>query len=74
MLGYLTVTNIFVSCRVFAHRIEFGMDIRLGTNILGGHLILRELDIKIDIHDTHVSHNRIQYIERIQDPYSQIYR
>ncbi|XP_049697804.2 uncharacterized protein LOC110371440 isoform X1 [Helicoverpa armigera] len=40
--------------RIFAHRIEFGMDMRLGTNLFGGHLILRELDIKIDIHDTHI--------------------
>lgn len=41
--------------RVFAHRIEVGVDLRLGTNLFGGHLVLRELDIKIDIHDTHVS-------------------
>uniref|UniRef100_A0A2A4JDD6 Lipid-binding serum glycoprotein N-terminal domain-containing protein n=1 Tax=Heliothis virescens TaxID=7102 RepID=A0A2A4JDD6_HELVI len=40
--------------RVFAHRIEFGMDLRVGTNLFGGHLTLRELDIKIDIHDTHI--------------------
>ncbi|XP_026726201.1 uncharacterized protein LOC113492752 [Trichoplusia ni] len=40
--------------RVFAHRIEVGVDLRLGTNLFGGHLVLRELDIKIDIHDTHI--------------------
>ncbi|KAJ8734880.1 hypothetical protein PYW08_014130 [Mythimna loreyi] len=40
--------------RIFAHRIEVGLDMRVGTNILGGHLFLRELDIKIDIHDTHI--------------------
>ncbi|KAJ8733932.1 hypothetical protein PYW07_014483 [Mythimna separata] len=40
--------------RVFAHRIEVGLDMRVGTNILGGHLFLRELDIRIDIHDTHI--------------------
>ncbi|CAH0600333.1 unnamed protein product [Chrysodeixis includens] len=40
--------------RVFAHRIEVGVDMRMGTNLFGGHLVLRELDIKIDIHDTHI--------------------
>ncbi|KAF9415185.1 hypothetical protein HW555_007061 [Spodoptera exigua] len=40
--------------RVFAHRIEVGLDMRVGTNLFGGHLILRELNIKIDIHDTHI--------------------
>ncbi|KAH9634158.1 hypothetical protein HF086_001360 [Spodoptera exigua] len=40
--------------RIFAHRIEVGLDMRVGTNLFGGHLILRELNIKIDIHDTHI--------------------
>ncbi|KAM3966818.1 uncharacterized protein ACR2FA_012356 [Aphomia sociella] len=38
--------------RIFVNRLEVGVDLRLGTNILAGHLTLRELDIKIDIHDT----------------------
>lgn len=38
--------------RLFVHRIEVGVDVRLGTNLLGGYLTLRELNIKIDIHDT----------------------
>ena len=48
---------LFSSHRIFAHRIEVGMDMRLGTNLFGGHLLLRELNIHIDIHDTHVSSN-----------------
>ncbi|CAH1643362.1 unnamed protein product [Spodoptera littoralis] len=40
--------------RIFAHRIEVGLDMRVGTNLFGGHLFLRELNIKIDIHDTHI--------------------
>ncbi|XP_053601407.1 uncharacterized protein LOC128670065 [Plodia interpunctella] len=38
--------------RVFVNRVEVSVDLRVGTNILAGHLVLRELDIKIDIHDT----------------------
>ncbi|XP_013193210.1 uncharacterized protein LOC106137022 isoform X2 [Amyelois transitella] len=38
--------------RVFVNRLEVGVDIRVGTNLLAGHLVLRELAIKIDIHDT----------------------
>lgn len=41
--------------RVFINRFEVGVDLRLGTNLFGGHLTLRELDIKLDIHDTLVS-------------------
>ncbi|CAH0406050.1 unnamed protein product [Chilo suppressalis] len=41
--------------RVFAHRIIFGLNMRLGTSLAGGHLFLRQLDIKIDIHDTFIS-------------------
>ncbi|KAG6452667.1 uncharacterized protein LOC115445110 [Manduca sexta] len=40
--------------RVFINRIDVGVDMRLGTNLIGGHLKLRELDIKIDIHDTFI--------------------
>ncbi|XP_035430116.2 uncharacterized protein LOC118262681 [Spodoptera frugiperda] len=40
--------------RIFAHRIEVGLDIRVGTKLFGGTLYLRELNIKIDIHDTHI--------------------
>ncbi|CAG9107661.1 unnamed protein product [Plutella xylostella] len=42
--------------RVFLNRMEFGVDARLGTNIFGGgHLVLRSLNIKIDVHDTQIS-------------------
>ncbi|XP_059049429.1 uncharacterized protein LOC131844533 [Achroia grisella] len=38
--------------RLFIHRIEVGVDLRMGTNLVGGYLTLRELEIKIDVHDT----------------------
>ncbi|CAG9782893.1 unnamed protein product [Diatraea saccharalis] len=40
--------------RIFAHSIVVGVDTRLGATIRG-QLFLRELDIKIDIHDTLIS-------------------
>lgn len=40
--------------RIFINRIEVGFGMRLGTSLLGGNLFLRELDIALDIHDTHV--------------------
>ncbi|XP_075983510.1 uncharacterized protein LOC142981456 [Anticarsia gemmatalis] len=42
--------------RIFANRIDIDLDMRMGTNIFGGgHLVLRELNIKIDIHDTQIN-------------------
>ncbi|KAL0850034.1 hypothetical protein ABMA28_011941 [Loxostege sticticalis] len=40
--------------RVFVNRLVVSVDLRLGTNIFGGSLFLRQLDIKLDIHDTHI--------------------
>ncbi|KOB75642.1 Uncharacterized protein OBRU01_07157 [Operophtera brumata] len=39
---------------VFINRFEVGVDVRLGTNLLAGHLLLRELDIRLDIADTFI--------------------
>ncbi|XP_063634751.1 uncharacterized protein LOC134805345 [Cydia splendana] len=53
-LGFLILHRAGGNYRVFINRLEVGVDLRLGTNLLGGHLLLRELNIKIDIQDVNI--------------------
>ncbi|XP_072936247.1 uncharacterized protein [Epargyreus clarus] len=40
--------------RIFINRVDVDVNARLGTNILGGHLLLRELNINLDVHDVQI--------------------
>nr|ABK22882.1 unknown [Picea sitchensis] len=53
-IGPLVVHRAGGNYRIFINRFELGVEMRLGTNLLGGHLLLRTLDIKLDVQDVNI--------------------